>query len=72
MEQKYKYLKVFEWAERIKIHVPGKELCCTQLFALATKFPSVFHSERCLHNLLREQYHPFAFLCPINSQMKET
>ena len=25
---------------------------------------SVVYSERCSYNLLRERYHPFAFLCP--------
>ena len=63
MEQKYKCLKVFEWVNVIKIHVLGKELFCTQLFAFAAKFPHLFTSERCSHNLLLEQYHPFAFLC---------
>ena len=63
MEQKYKCLKVFEWVYGIKIHVLSKELFCTQLFAFAAKFPHLFYSERCSHNLLLEQYHPFAFLC---------
>ena len=57
MEQKYKCLKVFEWVYGINIHVLGKELFCTQLFAIAAKFPNLVYSERCSHNLSREQYH---------------
>ena len=64
MQQKYKCLKIFEWAYGIKIHVLGKELFCNQLFAFAAKSPNLVYSERCSNNLLREQYHPFAFLCP--------
>lgn len=64
MEHNYKCLTIFERVYGIKIHVLGKELFCTQLFAFAAKFLYLVYSERCSHNLLREQYHPFAFLCP--------
>lgn len=43
MEQKYKRLKVFEWVYGINIHVLGKELFCTQLFAFAAKSPSLVY-----------------------------
>ena len=62
--KKYKCLKVFEWVYGIKIHVLGKELFCTQLFAIAAKFPNLVYSERCSHNLSGEQYHLFAFFMP--------
>ena len=73
MEQKDKCLKVFEWVYGIKIHVLGKELFCTQLFAFAAQFPNQSSFQKGVRIIYCESgIIPLLFYAPINGYVKET